>query len=107
MPGSVVDCKVVKRKKDFVQAHIVRVVSYDPAIANGEIFCSHYFIPLGKSKVNEKTAKIGCGGCKRQIMDYPNQLTMKMDIIHDSFRHIGDLLKDVERKQIIPSPLQR
>jgi tRNA/tmRNA/rRNA uracil-C5-methylase (TrmA/RlmC/RlmD family) len=58
LPGSVVDCRIVKRRKDYIEAHIVMVKSYDPAYADGEIFCPHYYIPLGVSKENEKTHKI-------------------------------------------------
>lgn len=100
LPGSIVDCRVVKRRSDFVEAHIVTVKSYDPAYADGEIFCPHYYIPLGASEENKASHKIWCGGCKRQILSYAKQLTIKEDIVKDSFRKIPD----ITFLPIVPSP---
>ncbi|MDR0650158.1 MAG: hypothetical protein LBG59_01805 [Candidatus Peribacteria bacterium] len=52
--------KVVKKRKDFIEAHIIETQNYDPHFADGEIFCPHYFIPKGVSEANAGTAKIGC-----------------------------------------------
>lgn len=101
LPGSVVDCRIVKRRKDYVEAHIVMVKSYDPAYADGEIFCPHYYIPLGVSKENEKTHKIGCGWCKWQILSYQKQLEIKESIVRESFRK----LDGIDFLPIVPSPL--
>lgn len=89
IPGSVVDIKVVKRRKDYIEAHIVETKKYDPHFADGEIFCPHYFIPMGVSAVNEGTAKIGCGGCKWQMMSYPRQLELKQELIAESFKKVN------------------
>ncbi|MBU0626996.1 hypothetical protein KKG31_00320 [Patescibacteria group bacterium] len=32
--------------------------------------------------------KIGCGGCKRQVLSYPNQLQLKEDIVLEAFNKI-------------------
>ncbi|MBR4634578.1 hypothetical protein IKO50_06660 [bacterium] len=45
MPGSTVDVTVVKRRKDYIEAHIVETKKYDEKMADGEIFCPHFFIP--------------------------------------------------------------
>jgi len=102
LPWSVVDCRIVKKKKDFIEAHIVTIKAYDPQWADGEIFCPHYFIPLGVSKANEKSHKIGCGGCKWQIMSYVKQLDAKQWLIRDCMRKFDA----IDIKPIIPSPLQ-
>jgi hypothetical protein len=36
---------VVKRRKDYIEAHIVEIKKYDEKMADGEIFCPHFFIP--------------------------------------------------------------
>jgi len=102
LPWSVVDCRIVKKRKDFIEAHIVTIKSYDPNWADGEVFCPHYFIPLNASKDNEATHKIGCGGCKWQIMSYTKQLEVKMDLVKDCVRK----LDAITILPIIPSPLQ-
>ncbi|MEI6118093.1 MAG: hypothetical protein WCP92_02285 [bacterium] len=43
MPGSIVDLRIVKQKKDYVEAHITHVQSLDPKIVDGEVFCPHFF----------------------------------------------------------------
>jgi 23S rRNA (uracil1939-C5)-methyltransferase len=102
LPWSVVDCRIVKKRKDFIQAHIITIKSYDPQWADGEIFCPHYFIPLGASKDNEQSHKIGCWGCKWQIMSYGKQLEAKQDLVRDCMRKFDA----IDIRPIIPSPLQ-
>jgi len=57
---------------------------------------------LNASKENDKTHKIGCGGCKWQIMSYSKQLEIKMDLVKDCVRK----LDAINILPIIPSPLQ-
>lgn len=102
LPWSIVDCRIVKRKKDFIEAHIITIKSYDPKRADGEIFCPHYFIPMGASKDNEQTHKIGCGWCKWQIMSYAKQLEVKQWLVKDCMRKFENL----DMRPIVPSPLQ-
>ncbi len=45
LPGSVVDCKIIKSKKDYVEAHIVAVKHVDAGVADGEVKCPHYQFP--------------------------------------------------------------
>lgn len=98
------DLKVVKRRKDYIEAHIVETKKYDPHFADGEIFCPHYFIPRGISEVNAGTAKIGCGGCKWQIMSYPRQLELKQGLVEESFKKVTKT-HPISFLPIIGSPL--
>jgi len=104
-----VDVRVVKRRKDFIEAHIVHTKKYDPHFADGEIFCPHYFIPKGVSEVNAGTAKIGCGGCKWQMMRYERQLELKQQLVEESFKKINAKCRDggavIRFLPIIGSPL--
>lgn len=102
LPWSVVDCRIVKKRKDYIQAHIVTIKSYDPQWADGEIFCPHYFIPIGASKDNQETHKIWCGWCKWQIMSYAKQLEVKQSLVKDCMRKFDS----IDIRPIIPSPLQ-
>jgi len=43
LPGSIVDLRIVKQKKDYIEAHITHVHELDPKIVDGEIFCPHFF----------------------------------------------------------------
>ncbi|MEI6673144.1 MAG: hypothetical protein WCL02_07695 [bacterium] len=43
MPGSIVDLRIVKQRKDYIEAHITRIQYLDPKIVDGEIFCPHFF----------------------------------------------------------------
>ncbi|HBB04381.1 TPA: hypothetical protein DCZ39_05835 [Patescibacteria group bacterium] len=60
MPGSIVDLKIVKQRKDYVEAHITRVQELDPKIVDGKIFCPHFFSLLSSNEENTKPRKIGC-----------------------------------------------
>ncbi|MCR5411421.1 MAG: hypothetical protein K6E76_00075 [Patescibacteria group bacterium] len=51
---------MVKRRKDYIEAHILETKKYDEDFSDGEIFCPHYYIAKGESTINEGTSKIGC-----------------------------------------------
>lgn len=96
LPGNVVDLRIVKQKKDYIEAHILEVKSYDPNIVDGKIFCPHFFSVLGNQELSqEEKTRIGCGGCKRQLLSYLRQLELKQSIVEESFtklkKHIPDL----------------
>jgi 23S rRNA (uracil1939-C5)-methyltransferase len=86
--------KVVKKRKDFIEAHIIETKQYDPHFADGEVFCPHYFIPKGVSEANAGTAKIGCGGCKWQMMSYERQLELKQQLVEESFKKVQKRCRD-------------
>jgi tRNA/tmRNA/rRNA uracil-C5-methylase (TrmA/RlmC/RlmD family) len=96
-----VDLKIVKQRKDYVEAHITHVVELDPKIVDGEIFCPHFFSLLSSNEKNKEPRKIGCGGCKRQMLSYTNQLKLKEDIVNDAFTKIKKKLPDLHVLSII------
>jgi len=100
LPGSVVDLKVVKSRTDMIEAHVLNLISLDPAIANGEVLCPHYLHHHGGQQMPDH--KHGCGGCKRQIINYPQQLAMKRDIVAECMMGIQD---DIDRIGGVPLPL--
>ena len=110
LPWSTVDVTVVKRRKDYIEAHILETKKYDDQIADWEIFCPHFFIPKWISEINSWTEKIGCGGCKRQMMSYERQLDVKQQLVSDAFKKLNKNLseewKEIQILPIIPSPLQ-
>jgi 23S rRNA (uracil1939-C5)-methyltransferase len=49
---------------------------------------------------------VGCGGCKRQILSYKNQLQLKEDIVKDAFNKLNKT-NDITIMPIIGSPLEK
>ena len=85
VPGDVVDVKVTKKKKNYMEGVILRIVT--PSEHRIEPFCSHFGI---------------CGGCKWQPLPYQMQLQAKQQQVYDQLVRIGHL--DVpEISPIIPS----
>ena len=100
LPNSIVDIRVTRNKKDYVQWHILKIKKSDPDYSNGEIFCPHYFT-LTDSKKNvspgerQEAHKIWCGWCKWQVMSYEKQLELKEKIVLENYQRI---LKDSNTK---------
>ena len=111
LPGSTVDVTVVKRRKDYIEAHILETKKYDENIADWEIFCPHFFIPKWISEVNSWTEKIWCWWCKWQMMSYDRQLGVKQQLVEDAFKklnkNLSEIWKEIQILPIIPSPLQK
>lgn len=108
LPGSVVDLKIVKQKKDYIEAHITEIKSYDKNIIDAEPFCPHFFSSLeNKELTDQEKTIIGCGGCKRQMMSYPNQLNLKQAIIEDAFTKIKKIVPELTILPIIGSPQEK
>lgn len=85
VPGDIVDVKVTKKKKNYMEGYILRLVK--PSEHRLEPFCSHFGI---------------CGGCKWQPLPYPMQLQAKQQQVYDQLVRIGHL--DVpEIQPIVPS----
>jgi len=91
----------VKQRKDYVEAHIAKIIELDPKIVDGEIFCPHFFSLLSSNQDNKEPWKIGCGGCKRQMLSYANQLKLKEDIVNDAFTKIKKKLPELQILSII------
>lgn len=106
LPGSIVDLTVVKRRKDYIEAHILETKKYDESFSDGEIFCPHYYIAKGESVINEGTSKIWCWGCKWQMINYEKQLQIKQQLVEDSFKKITKE-NPIRFLPILSSPLQR
>ena len=112
LPWSIVDVNITKKQSDYYEWHIAKIHEYDKDFLDNEIFCPHFFTPLNNTKSplnplfeNEGTLanntpslskrgqggdfnKIGCGGCKRQMISYDKQLELKEWIVQDCFRKL-------------------
>ena len=74
VPGDIVDIKVTKKKKNYMEGYILRLVQ--PSKDRLEPFCSHFGL---------------CGGCKWQPLPYPMQLQAKQRQVYDQLVRIGHL----------------
>ena len=84
-PGDLVDVRVTKKKKNYLEAIPVKFHEYSKL--RKDPFCDHFGI---------------CGGCKWQHLDYETQLKYKQQQVEDNFKHLGKL--DIpEVQHIIPS----
>ena len=85
VPGDIVDVKVTKKRKNYMEGHILRMVK--PSDHRIEPFCGHFGV---------------CGGCKWQPLPYNMQLEAKQRQVYDQLVRIGHL--DIpEVSPIIPS----
>jgi 23S rRNA (uracil1939-C5)-methyltransferase len=104
LPHSVIDCVIIKAKRDHIMAMPIRVVSIESERSDTKPLCPHYSNPLEAVPDNE-IHKNGCGWCKRQLLSYAKQLELKVHLVHDSFRGVSYLLDTAPLQDIIPSPL--
>lgn len=74
IPGDVVDLQVTKKKSSFMEARAIRFHEYSPDRV--EAFCEHFGT---------------CGGCKWQILPYPQQLHYKQQQVTDNLTRIGKI----------------
>lgn len=72
VPGDVVDLQVTHKKHHYCEAVVQRFHSYSENRA--EPFCQHFGV---------------CGGCKWQILPYPEQLRFKQKQVVDNLTRIG------------------
>jgi 23S rRNA (uracil1939-C5)-methyltransferase len=73
-PGDVVDIRITKKKKNFLEAKPVYFHEFSPMRQTP--FCQHYGI---------------CGGCKWQHILYDHQLEFKQQQVIDQLQRIGHL----------------
>ena len=85
-PGDVVDLQVVRRKKSFYEAVVLRHHKYSDYRVNP--YCSHFGT---------------CGGCKWQHIAYEEQLRYKAQQVQDHFRRIGHI-EGVAYEPILAAP---
>lgn len=74
VPGDVVDIRVLKKKKKYMEGRIERLVT--PSKDRLEPFCSHFGV---------------CGGCRWQHLPYEIQLEAKRQQVEDQLVRIGHL----------------
>ncbi len=106
LPWSIVDVRVVKSRKDYVEAHLLEIKKQNPELLSGKAICQHFFSPFMQGQDSElQPYQIGCWGCKWQVMNYESQLNLKSEIVKDAF---GKLAKKQEIwfLPIVASPLQ-
>ena len=80
-PGDVIDVRVHKKKKSFLEGSIVKF--HRKSQLRIEPFCSHYGV---------------CGGCKWQHLSYQDQLNFKSEQVKDALERIAK----IELPQIKP-----
>lgn len=108
LPWSIVDVHVIKAKKDYVEAHLLEIKKQDPKLITGHAICKHFFSPFMVKEENDENLPpyaIGCWGCKRQVMNYESQLSLKEEIVKDAFWKLSKK-QDVQILPIIGSPLE-
>ena len=86
VPGDVVDIQVFKKKKNYMEGWIKRIVK--PSKDRLEPFCPHFGV---------------CGGCRWQSLPYSMQLEAKRQQVEDQLVRIGHL-EVPEIRPTLPSP---
>ena len=89
LPGDVVDLKVTRKKKSYLEAIPLKFHQYSDKRV--EPFCKHFDL---------------CGGCKWQDLPYQEQLKYKRQQVIDHLERIGKV-KLPEIQGILPSPHTR
>jgi len=81
VPGDIIDIRVVKRKKNYLEGKAIKIRKASPMRI--EPRCEHFGT---------------CGGCKWQNLSYEDQLNFKLKQVVDNFERIGKL----EIPEILP-----
>lgn len=105
LPQSIVDVKIVKKRRDFVQAKVIHVHSVDTSWLDEDVRCPHYAASYKqtdakKLKDTSLDHTVGCGGCTWQGMSYTKQLELKANMLEDCFGQLDDIVIQA----IVPSP---
>ena len=74
VPGDVLDVRVIKKKKNYMEGRIMQIKK--PSERRVEPFCEHFGV---------------CGGCKWQPLPYEMQLEAKRRQVYDQLVRIGHL----------------
>lgn len=88
VPESIVDVRILKKRKDFFETQVVNLVKKSP---------------IEKEHPNNPFWE--CGGCKWVNIPYSEQIKIKENQIKESFFHLHKLQENIEISSIIPSPL--
>lgn len=89
IPGDVIDAIIIKDKKSWALGKTTRLV--EPSPQRIEPFCEHFGV---------------CGGCKWQMLPYPQQLVYKQQQVADQLSRIGHI-ELPELQPILGSPHER
>lgn len=74
IPGDMVDIELFRKKKNFGEAKVTRIVS--PSEYRTQPFCEHFGV---------------CGGCKWQHMTYEAQLKFKQKSVNDALERLAKI----------------
>ncbi len=85
IPGDVVDIQIKRKRKSFMEGHVVHFHTYSPDRI--EAVCAHFGI---------------CGGCKWQMLPYEAQIAYKQKQVKDQLERIGGF-KNLEVRTILGS----
>lgn len=85
IPGQTVEARIKKRRKEYIEAKLYRVVERSPM--ETESFCEHF----GR-----------CGGCAIQTLPYETQIKNKARMVDKLLKDTG--VRDYEFEEIIASP---
>lgn len=85
IPGQVVEARVKKRRKEHVEARLIRVIERSPIEV--ESFCEHFG---------------SCGGCALQTLSYEDQIKNKATMVDKLLKDTG--IRDYKFNGIIASP---
>lgn len=81
VPGDVVDVQILKKKKSYLQAKVIKFLKYSDK--RTEPVCKHFGY---------------CGGCKWQNMKYQHQLYYKQKEVENNLRRLGGVsVQEVEQ----------
>jgi 23S rRNA (uracil1939-C5)-methyltransferase len=89
IPGDIIDAIIIKDKKSWAQGKTTRLVT--PSPQRIDPFCQHFGV---------------CGGCKWQMLPYPQQLIYKQQQVADQLNRIGHV-ELPELQPILGSPRER
>lgn len=78
LPDMIADLRVLRNKKDYIKAQIFKIRSFGKNLY--ENICAHHMF-----FDDEKNFTNWCGGCKRQVLPYEDQVKVKEDVIKDCF----------------------
>ena len=81
VPGDIVDIQLTRKKNSFAEGRVIRFHEFSKERV--QAFCEHFGI---------------CGGCKWQILPYPEQIRYKQQQVEDNLQRIGK----VELPAILP-----
>jgi 23S rRNA (uracil1939-C5)-methyltransferase len=74
VPGDIVTVRLIKNKKDWAEAQVIRITGFSPERIRP--FCEHFGV---------------CGGCQWQMLPYDKQLEYKQDQVLQSLKRIGKM----------------